>query len=71
MPDHIVRCENCSHEIVEISLIVDGQDLTMRSCSTCDVRSWHHGGDRVELSGVLADISSSDTRYRRNLTSRT
>lgn len=56
--------------MVEINLLIDGEELTMRSCSSCDTRSWHRGGAQVELGGILADLSSSPTRYRRDLASR-
>jgi len=52
---------------VEIGLTIDGARLIMRSCSTCDTRSWHRDGEAVHLDGVLHDISSVPTRYRRSL----
>jgi transcription elongation factor Elf1 len=64
------NCEVCRHELVEINLLIDGEELTMRSCSVCDTRSWHRGSTPVELGGILADISSSPTRYRRDLANR-
>jgi hypothetical protein len=63
------RCE-CGDELVRINLLIDGEELTMCSCSTCDRRSWHRGGEQVELGGVLHDLSSLPTRYRRNLAAR-
>lgn len=57
----------CDHEKVEIAIVVDGTRLLMRSCSECDVRSWHRDGSSVELDGVLHDISVVPTRYRRSL----
>jgi len=65
-----VRCTGCGESVVEINLLIDGEELTMRSCSNCDNRSWHRGGAPVELGGILADLSSSPTRYRRDLASR-
>ena len=65
-----VRCGGCGDTVVEITLLIDGEELTMRSCSNCDNRSWHRGGAPVELGGILADLSSSPTRYRRDLASR-
>ncbi|MEZ5320799.1 MAG: hypothetical protein R2698_01720 [Microthrixaceae bacterium] len=64
------RCPNCGDTVVEIRLVIDHSDLMMRSCSTCEVRSWHRGGEQVDLHGILADLSSSPTRYRRDLASR-
>jgi hypothetical protein len=54
---------------VEIAMTVDGSRLLMRSCSTCDTRSWHRDGESVQLDGVLHDISAVPTRYRRSLSS--
>jgi len=65
-----VRCGGCGEAVVEINLLIDGEELTMRSCSNCDNRSWHRGGAPVDLGGILADLSSSPTRYRRDLASR-
>lgn len=48
-------------------MTIDGAQLLMRSCSTCDSRSWHRDGESVELGGVLHDISAVPTRYRRSL----
>ncbi len=61
------RCTTCGHEVVEIGLNVDGSRLVMRSCSVCDSRSWHRDGESVAIDGVLHDISSVPTRYRRSL----
>jgi len=60
----------CGQELVEISLLIDGEEITMRSCSGCDRRSWHRGAEAVDLGGVLADLSSTPTRYRRDLAGR-
>jgi hypothetical protein len=63
----VSRCVGCENELVEIALTIDGARLMMRSCSTCDTRSWHRDGEAVELGGVLHDISAVPTRYRRSL----
>ncbi|MCC6226189.1 MAG: hypothetical protein IT195_07275 [Microthrixaceae bacterium] len=60
----------CGQELVRINLLVDGEAITMCSCSHCDRRSWHRGDEEIALDGVLADLSSSPTRYRRNLAAR-
>ncbi|UDY35616.1 hypothetical protein [Dermatobacter hominis] len=62
-------CQVCRNELVEIGLVIDGSRLVMRSCSTCDSRSWHRDGEHIELDGVLTDLSSVPTRYRRSLSS--
>lgn len=64
------ECPRCGHPTIKINLQIDGVDLVMLSCSECDSRSWHRGGRPVELAGVLADLSSTDTRYRRDLANR-
>lgn len=64
-----MRC-SCGQELVHINLLIDGEAITMRSCSSCDRRSWHRGDEQIELDGVLHDLSSSPTRYRRNLATR-
>jgi hypothetical protein len=60
-------CGTCGNDQIEIGLTLDGSRLVMRSCSTCDRRTWHRDGDQVELDGVLHDLSSLPTRYRRSL----
>jgi hypothetical protein len=62
-----VRCGACGTELVQIALTIDGARLLMRSCSSCDTRSWHRDGESIELDGVLHDLSSVPTRYRRSL----
>ena len=60
----------CGDELVRINLLIDGEAITMCSCSRCDRRSWLRGDQEIELGGVLHDLSSLPTRYRRNLASR-
>lgn len=64
------RCAQCGEPVVEINLLIDGQAITMRSCSECDTRSWHRDGHEIDLGGVLADLSNTPTRYRRDLANR-
>jgi hypothetical protein len=42
--------------MVEITLPIDGREVTMESCSTCDHRIWHHRGKRLDFGGVLGDL---------------
>ncbi len=63
------RCD-CGEELVQIDLLIDGEELTMNSCSRCDARSWHRKGEHVQLGGVLTDLSATQTRYRRDLATR-
>jgi hypothetical protein len=51
------RCPGCGRAFVEITLDVGGDDLIMRSCSNCDIRSWHGPDGELALDGVLADIT--------------
>jgi len=68
-PARTNRCE-CGDEIVEINLLIDGEEITMCSCSNCDRRSWHRQGEPIELDGILHDLSAAPTRYRRDLANR-
>ncbi len=56
------RCSGCGRAFVEIVLDVGGQQVTMRSCSSCDVRSWHGPDGELPLDGVLAGLSSAVKR---------
>lgn len=58
-------CANCGDVLAEIHMTVDGEELTMRSCAACGVRSWHRAGIPFPLEDVLADLSARDTRYQR------
>src|SRR5207248_2688493 len=44
-------CPSCRSSLVEIRL---GDELTLRSCSTCDSRWWHRGDRSTGLQEVLA-----------------
>ncbi|MCP5026193.1 MAG: hypothetical protein GY929_07890 [Actinomycetia bacterium] len=57
------RC-TCGTELVEIEIEVNGHDVIMVSCATCDSRSWLANGHPVPLDGVLAGIGSSSHRRR-------
>ncbi|MFN8052183.1 MAG: hypothetical protein U0Q22_12135 [Acidimicrobiales bacterium] len=57
----------CGHELVRVDLVIDGVDFTMSSCSDCGSRRWHRDGEPTALDGVLTDITSSISRYRRDL----
>lgn len=58
-------CPTCGTALAEIHMTVDGEQLTMRSCTPCGVRSWHRAGIPFPLEDVLADLSARDTRYQR------
>ena len=57
----IVDDESGLRELVRINLLIDGEELTMCSCSTCDRRSWHRGNEEVQLGGVLHDGQTAPT----------
>jgi hypothetical protein len=58
------RCTRCTTQLVEIELSLGGNEVTMRSCSRCDRRSWVLGGHEVGLDGVLtATASASAARH--------
>lgn len=61
----IERCPQCDGELVVIGLVVDGTNLVMRACATCDTRSWHLGPQRIDLDTVLDAVGSSSARRRR------
>lgn len=50
------RCPRCHRTLVEITINLEGDEVTMRSCSACDHRSWQREGEAVDLEGVLTDL---------------
>lgn len=58
-------CGRCGQEVVVIALVVDGTNLEMRSCATCDTRTWHLGRQAVDVNAVLAAVGHSAGRRRR------
>jgi transcription elongation factor Elf1 len=58
-------CPTCGDEVVVIGLVVDGSNLVMRSCATCDTRTWHLGREAVDVEAVLAAVGHSAGRRRR------
>lgn len=58
------RCPACGGELVVIGLLVDGSNLVMRSCATCDTRGWQLGRDQVDLGTALAKVGHSVGRRR-------
>jgi hypothetical protein len=49
----------CEGNVVTIVLHVRGEEVTMRSCSACDRRSWARSGEGIELRSLLDDIAAS------------
>lgn len=49
-----MQCPKCkSRQMVEISLSVAGERVTLRSCSACDLRWWEGYHGKVALAQVL------------------
>jgi transcription elongation factor Elf1 len=57
-------CPSCGTELVVIGLVVDGTNLVMRSCATCDTRAWHLGRQAVDVGTVLAAVGHDASRRR-------
>lgn len=50
-------CPRCGRTLVEITITLEGDDVTMLSCSACDHRSWRRqAGEPVDLDEVLSDL---------------
>ena len=60
-PEH---CARCGTEVVVIGLLVDGTNLVMRACATCDTRTWHLGHEAVDVDTVLDAVGHSAGRRR-------
>jgi hypothetical protein len=52
-------CERCGGSLVTITFTIGGEPRTMRSCSTCDHRTWLAGTRPIDLGGVLAELSDA------------
>ena len=49
-----VQCPQCqSRQMVEISLSVSGERVTLKSCSSCDLRWWEGYDGQVPLAQLL------------------
>jgi hypothetical protein len=46
-------CPRCAGPLVSITFRLEGTDVEMRSCSTCDVRFYSREGEEVELTGLI------------------
>ena len=51
-------CPRCDGTLVEIQMTIDGQPVTMRSCSVCELRWWDNAGDLIDLTSVLEMASN-------------
>jgi uncharacterized protein with PIN domain len=51
------RCPHCDDPLVEISLELEGEPVTMASCSRCDTRVWRgEDGRQIDVDGMLSDL---------------
>jgi transcription elongation factor Elf1 len=58
--DQAMKCPSCrTRELVVINMVVKGEPITFRSCSSCDRRWWEGLDGPVELDAVL-DQARSD-----------
>ena len=47
------RCGACESPLVEIRIVRGETTVSMRSCSTCDTRSWEADGRPAALPDIL------------------
>lgn len=59
------RCVVCDDVVARIEMVIDGQALTMVSCTSCDRRTWSRDGAVIDLRQMLADLSDHDLRFVR------
>ncbi len=49
-----MKCPNCrTKEMVVITMMVGGEQVTLHSCSSCDLRWWETPEGATSLAGVL------------------
>lgn len=54
-----MRCPSCrATTLVEIGLQLHGQQVTMHSCSQCELRWWERNGERLALPSVLQLVAA-------------
>jgi transcriptional regulator NrdR family protein len=55
-----MKCPRCrTHELVVIDMVIGGEPVRLRSCSTCDARWWETEDGALPLSSVLALAQAS------------
>lgn len=55
-------CPRCSSPTVEITLFDGTAELTMRSCSACDHRTWYRAGEPASKVDVLTTVGTASKR---------
>lgn len=63
-------CQRCNGSTVEVPTVVAGQELSMRSCSTCDTREWRRGEEVIDLREVLDLTAEASPKSRRGRSAR-
>ncbi|KAA0232954.1 MAG: hypothetical protein JJLCMIEE_03429 [Acidimicrobiales bacterium] len=63
------QCPRCDAPLVEIAILIDGDEVKMRSCTVCDSRSWHRFDRPTDLGEVL-DGLTDETERRKNAAAR-
>lgn len=54
-----MTCPFCrSSRLLEISVNLESEAVTMHSCPSCESRWWDRGGERVPLRSVLDLVAS-------------
>lgn len=61
---------HCGATMARIDLVIDGVEVTMRSCTPCDSRIWSRGDQDIAFEEVLVTLSAAEPRYRHDLTGR-
>ncbi|MDQ1421586.1 MAG: hypothetical protein QOJ52_3548 [Acidimicrobiaceae bacterium] len=55
-----MRCPQCeAHQMVEITLSVAGERVTLKSCSSCDLRWWEGYEGKLPLARLL-DLAAGE-----------
>ncbi|MDW3178221.1 MAG: hypothetical protein R8J94_12590 [Acidimicrobiia bacterium] len=56
------KCPKCARLMVALTLDIENEKRTLRSCSHCDVREWEAVDGSISLAGVLDELSDSASR---------
>lgn len=56
------KCPKCARLMVALTLDIENEKRTLRSCSHCDVREWETTAGAISLEGVLDELSDSAAR---------
>ncbi len=58
------KCSICKAEVAVIRITVEGNDLLMESCDTCDKRRWQLAGKSIDLEDALTEVGEHAGRGR-------